>query len=349
MGYRSGFETISNRVIALVAQWIEQWIPNPCAAGSIPAGGTRPIKKIKGFGLMDKVTKVGIVVVIVAIAAYFGYRLFGSWYRGSLENAKRNERIEWEKRTKELMEKVTGLEEELASIKGENIPERKLKEVFGPESAAVKEEEPPNFADLEQQIKAFFTYLDEQDYVQAYDLKGGTYEQFQLVLKKMAANPPLIADETASLYNLYRNMAYFFRILGKKRVNLVRDILQNEGEILESAMQTFYLWATTNAGDKQKTGQPTLQSMYAYSAFFLNTLAGRSYLLRRDSKIRILTIYYSVLILDKANDEQLNPGGIDIRPHIAFLLNDLQTQIGLIHQKQYLAEMKQLADKYKLS
>ena len=27
---------------APVAQWIEQWIPNPCAAGPIPAGGTRP-------------------------------------------------------------------------------------------------------------------------------------------------------------------------------------------------------------------------------------------------------------------------------------------------------------------
>jgi hypothetical protein len=45
----------------------------------------------------------------------------------------------------------------------------------------------------------------------------------------------------------------------------------------------------------------------------------------------------------------LNPGGIDIRPHIEFLLNDLQTQIGLIHQKQYLPELKQLADKYKIS
>jgi hypothetical protein len=29
---------------APVAQWIEQWIPNPCAAGPIPAGGTTNIK-----------------------------------------------------------------------------------------------------------------------------------------------------------------------------------------------------------------------------------------------------------------------------------------------------------------
>ena len=89
--------------------------------------------------------------------------------------------------------------------------------------------------------------------------------------------------------------------------------------------------------------------MYEYSAFFLNTLAGRSYLLRRDSKIRILTGYYSVLILDRANEEQLNSGGLDIRPSIKSLLSDLQTQTGLIHQKEYIAELEKLADKYKVS
>ena len=298
---------------------------------------------------MDRAIKAIIVIVIVAICAYFGYILFSSWHKNSLETAKRNERIEWEKRTKELMEKVTGLENELAAVKGKSVPQQKLKEVFGPESTVTGEKEPLSFEEIEEQIKAFFSYLDQQDYVQAYGLKGGTYEQFKLVLKKMSTNPPLISDETASLYNLYRNMAYFFRILGKQRLNLVKDILHNEGEILESVMQTFYLWATYETADREKTGQPTLKTLYTYSGFFLNTLAGRSYLMRRDSKIRILTTYYSVLILDKANDEQLNPGGLDIRPHIEFLLNDLQTQIGLVHQEQYLTVMKQLAEKYKLS
>ena len=298
---------------------------------------------------MDKAIIVGLVVAIVCIAAYFGYNLFNSWHRESLETAKRTERVAWEKRTKELMEKVTGLEEEMASIKGEAIPEEKLKEVFGPDSADVREEEPLDFEDLEQQIKAFFTYLDEQDYIQAYALKGGTYEQFQLTLKKMSANLPTITDETASLYNLYRNMAHFFRILGKKRVNLVRDVLQNENEVLESAMQTFYRWATYDAGEKALTGQPTLKTLYLYSGFFLNTLAGRSYLLRRDSKIRILTTYYSILIIDKANDEKFNSAGVDIRPQIEFLLNDFQTPMGLIYQKQYLSELQKLADKYQIS
>jgi len=79
---------------------------------------------------MERFVKVAIVVVIVAIAAYFGYNLFSSWQIERIETAKKDERIEWEKRTKGLMEKVTGLEEELASIKGETIPQQKLKEVW---------------------------------------------------------------------------------------------------------------------------------------------------------------------------------------------------------------------------
>ncbi len=298
---------------------------------------------------MERFIKVAIVIVIVGIAVYFGYNLFNSWQKASIENAKKDERVEWEKRTKELMEKVTGLEEELTSIKGETVPQQKLKEVFGPETGARTAEGALSFEELEQQIKAFFTYLDEQDYVQAYELKDGTYQQFQQVLKKLSANLPNVTGETASLYNLYRNMAHFFRALGKKRVHLIRDILQNEAEILESVMQTFYLWLSIKTGDEAITGRPALSAMYAYSGFFLNTLAGKSYLLRRDSKIRILTTYYSILILDKANDENLNSNGIDIRPHIEFLIKDIQTQLGVIHQKQYLIQLEQLADKYKLS
>ena len=298
---------------------------------------------------MERFVKVAIVIVIVGIAAYFGWNLFGSWQKESIETARKDERVEWEKRTKELMEKLTSLEEELASIKGETIPQQKLKEVFGPKTDTRPEEGPLSYPDLEQQIKAFFTYLDEQEYVQAHEFKGGTYKQFQQVLKKLSTNPPNVTAETASLYNLYRNMAHFFRVLGKKRLHLIRDILQNESEILESVMQTFYLWLVYETGKEAINGRPTLNEMYAYSGFFLNTLAGKSYLLRRDSKIRLLTTYYSILILDRANDENLNSNGIDIRPHIEFLTKDLQTQIGVIHQKQYLLKLEQLADKYKLS
>jgi hypothetical protein len=166
----------------------------------------------------------------------------------------------------------------------------------------------------------------------------------------LSAKKPIITGETDSLYNLFLNIAHFYRVLGKKRAYLVRDILNNESDILESAMKTFYLWYSLKSkGDGDLKGRPSLPVLYEYTGYFLNTLGGRGYLLRRDSKIRILTTYYSVLIIDRANDKGLNSDGIDIRPHIESVFDDITNQIGLIHQKEYLLQLDDLKIKYKLS
>jgi hypothetical protein len=86
--------------------------------------------------------------------------------------------------------------------------------------------------------------------------------------------------------------------------------------------------------------------MYEYAGFLLNTLGGRSYLLRRSPKVRALTTYYCVLALDRANDEELNSKGIDIRPYIKSSLMEIKNQIGLIYQKEYIAKLSELSLKY---
>jgi hypothetical protein len=75
-------------------------------------------------------------------------------------------------------------------------------------------------------------------------------------------------------------------------------------------------------------------------------VGGRSYLLRRDSKVRILTTYYAILILDKANDAILNRYGIDIRPHINLSIDDIRNQKNLIYPEEYVAKLYQLQEKY---
>jgi hypothetical protein len=77
-------------------------------------------------------------------------------------------------------------------------------------------------------------------------------------------------------------------------------------------------------------------------------LGGRSYLLRRDPKVRTLTIYYCVQVLDIANDEELNSRGIDIRPYLRSSLMDIENQTSLVHQKEYLSKLKELKLKYNL-
>ena len=150
-----------------------------------------------------------------------------------------------------------------------------------------------------------------------------------------------------SLYNMVRNVAHFYRVMGKKRVLLTRQILQNESEVTESVMKTFYQWFTMDdRGQATLKGRPSMTTLYEYAGYLLNTLGGRSYLLRRNPKVRVLTTYYCVLILDWANDAEINSRGIDIRPYIKSSLMEIKNQIGLIHQKEYITRLSELSLKY---
>ncbi len=181
------------------------------------------------------------------------------------------------------------------------------------------------------------------------NLKRGPTASIKLPSKKLSSKLPIITGEMSSLYNIVRNVAHFYRVMGKKRVLLIKQMLQNESEVIESVMRTFYLWFTMDdEGHSTVQGRPSMENMYEYAGYILNTLGGRSYLLRRDPKVRTLTTYYCVLILDKANDEELNSKGIDIRPYIGSSLMEIENQTGLVHQKEYLTKLRELRLKYHL-
>jgi hypothetical protein len=205
----------------------------------------------------------------------------------------------------------------------------------------------PGFTDIEHQITAFFSYLDQQPYVQSYEFAGGAYRQYKIAINNLSAKPPIISGEMQSLYNMVRNIAHFYRVMGKQRVFVTRQVLQNESDIIESVMRTFFQWYTMDSGGQVSlAGRPSPETMYEYAGYMLNTLAGRSYLLRRSPKVRVLTTYYSVLALDLANEEELNSKGIDIRPYIKSSLLEVKNQIGLIYQKEYIAKLNDLSLKY---
>jgi hypothetical protein len=285
---------------------------------------------------------VVLVLIVIAVAAW---SLFTDWQDRRTETARQQESKEWQQRAEALSKKVDELETELKTVQDEKAPEGKAAEVFGPAATAgASPEKPSGVESTDRQILSFFNYLDGRDYVKAYALDGGTYAQYTAAVAELSASLPKVAGETESLYTTLKNVSHFFRVLGKKRTELVAEILKNEQEILEPAMRVFYHWATGPAGTLK--GKPSLPVMYEYASFFMNTLGGRSYLMRRDSKLRLLTTYYCILVLDRANDNGVNPNGVDIRPLIGLTANDIRSQKGLIHQKSYLAELSRLADKY---
>ncbi len=271
-------------------------------------------------------------MLVLGAAGYLAYTLIINWHKEELETVRMQ------------------LEEEQKFSEARPVPKEKLAEAFGRIPAEdVQKDKQISFEEIERQIMAFFSYLDSQEYVSDYQLEGGTYQQFQLALKALSDPRPLIVGETESLFTLFKNMAHFFRALGIQRINLIKDILDNEADIIESMMETFYLWFTLNDNSgKNAVNRPSLTMLYEYSGYFLNTLSGRSYLLRRHAKIRMLTAYYCVLVLDRANASLLNSYGIDIRPHITLLLSEVSNQAGLMKKEQYLSELEKLTDKYQL-
>lgn len=300
---------------------------------------------------MSKSRFLKTVIYLVAIGAisYLCYSLITGWYKDSIERTRTQEQMVWLEQNEILMNQIADLEEEIKSLKGQKIPSEKLSEVFGEEGSTPlpTKDNPITFEEIEEQIANFFAYLDEKDYVKDNNLTGSAYSQYELSVVRLSENSPLVLEETATLYNLFLNIAHFNRVLGKERLFLIKDILDNESDIIEPVMKYFYQWYTSADNmDKNIKGRPSLQTLYNYTGFFLTTLGGNGYLLRRDSRIRILTVYYCVLILDLANDKKLNSNGIDIRPYLKSTFNDISNYVGLINQDEYLSKLEALMLKY---
>lgn len=202
---------------------------------------------------------------------------------------------------------------------------------------------------LGNEIKAFFTRLDREDYIAPRNLNGGTQVYVGRLLDKLFANPPVVVGETNTFFTILSNTAHFYRILKKDDVLLVKDILLNESENLEPLMALFYRWSLKapecGSGSDLNLAMP-LPGLYEYAGFFLNTLGGRSYLFRRESRLRLLVRYYSVLVLDRANSQRLNSHGIDIRPSLDSLTEEMRHSQKLKNRAAYLATLTELQKKY---
>jgi len=287
---------------------------------------------------------VMVILIVVVIGIFFGI-LLKDWYERQMEVARKQEGQEWKQQAEVLTRKLTDLEQELKTVRSESPSQEKEAEVFGPPAAeAPAREKPLTSEEVERRVKAFFSYLDGRDYLQAYSLEGGCYAQYLQAVEALSAYPPKVSGETESLYEMLKNVSYFYRVIGKKRVQAAAEVLKNERDAMESAMRVFYLWYT-GPSDRLK-GRLSLPVMYAYASYLLDTFGGRSYLMRRDSRVRLLATYYCILVVDRASDQQMNPNGIDIRPLIAAAARDMRSHTGLVHQKQYLLELERLGRKY---
>lgn len=264
-------------------------------------------------------------VILVIVAAFIFYE------RGKETVTTSKEEAVKEMSAVDQEEKVEP--ERTAVVRKKLSPAVAPEKTLDPEELALKKREV---------VKKFFQYLDRQDYIKAYGLEKGTYVHFLQLLSKLSSHPPVVSGEMKDMSLLIRNMAHFYRVTGQKNISLFKDILSHEKDMNEATAELLFEWMLAEI--EAKSGEIALsrEGLYEYAAFFLNTIAGKAYLMRRDSKTRILSIYYSVLIVDEADRQNLNRYGFDILPVIHYLLDDLRTYYGLDYKDKYIERLDSL-------
>ena len=181
-----------------------------------------------------------------------------------------------------------------------------------------------------------------------FHLKEPSKKHFSKLLQVLLDNPPAITRETDDYFTLLKNTAHFFRVLGKDNIVILKGILDRERDSVEKILKTFYL-LTNHPDDLKKEFSLVIpkDNLYDYAGFFLNTIGGRLYLFRRDATSRMTVSYYAVQIIDNANRSGANRLGIDLRPPISSLIEEMENSGNRLKLKEeYLDTLYDLKEIY---
>ena len=301
----------------------------------------------KGTVRMNRSIKVLVSVLIIGMVLFMGYTQIRKWHRTGLDRVVAEEKAACDEDIAVLKADLESIKNELTQLKDTGEYERRLSEIFGEKSEYDSFGQDSGCNDLTLQVRTFLKYMEQQDYMGSYKGNGGSQKLIADVTKRLTQSPPMLSGEMEDLFRLIQNVTHLYRRLGKERVDILKNLLKSESDIIETVMAIFYAYMTSGDRCPDKIIQfPSLESRYRYAGYFLNTLAGRSYLLRRDSKVRVLVSYYAVLTIDMANDDMLNAYGIDIRPFIDHSFYEIGNQKGLIYRRPYLEKLAGLRAKY---
>lgn len=200
---------------------------------------------------------------------------------------------------------------------------------------------------IENQVAEFFKYLDKKSYIQKIEQEMDTYARFKEVIRTLSDRPPIPAGESVASRILTGNIFYFFRLLDKKDLRLIREVIRNESDTMEMNLELFYKWLTLGerCPDPERI-RPHGDVLYKYAGFFLNTIGGRAYLFRRPMEVRLLVNYYCLLIIHEADKRGKNIYGIDIFPEIAPLAKEISLFPDFHFQGEYLHQLTRLQNYY---
>lgn len=243
---------------------------------------------------------------------------------------------------------------EVVPIQGERAPEIAEKKTpeKGPSPGEEREEKRPlekeNYCSkIENGVQDFFRYLDNKKYVKNLETDMDSYEHFQSMIMKLSSQPPIPAGENLDTLVMTKNIYHFYRLLDQNDLRLIREIMRKEADSLEVNLDLFYRWLMLGEECPDPEGtRPSLEVLYQYAGFFLNTIGGRAYLYRRPLRVRLLVSYYSLLIVHEADKKGKNTYGIDIFPEITPLAREISLYPDFYYQNNYILQLTQLQNYY---
>lgn len=257
------------------------------------------------------------------------------------------ERQGWMERTHELESIILELQQGRDSRP--IVPAERLSQVFGPTSPLVKGASPRSMKcqELEESLRAFCQYLDAGETFRSQKTHRNSWALFTSILESLERRPPVISAESYRPSAIVENSFYFFRLLGNEKIDIVREVIKFESDLAEPLIGIMYYWLMAGRScDKLPSPAAALKFMYNYAGFFLNTLGGHSYLYRQDSRIRLLTVYYSILVIHEANMRELNEVGFDLRFFLPHIFQEILSRNDLLYAEDYLQTLTNLQLQY---
>jgi hypothetical protein len=294
--------------------------------------------------------KVGLFVVaaiLVGVAAGFVIRHWEAVTQRLAGRAMETERRDWVHRTQELESTIARLQHERQPTPAAST--ERLERAFGASSPLARGVSPAKLQcqELEAALHAFCISLDASETWRSHEVGKESWSFFADVFTAMEQHLPATGGIAYQPPLIVENCFYVYRLLGKKRVDVIRDVLKYEGDLAEPLMGALYRWLMSGRRCETPGQQPEqFKAVYHYACFFLNTPGGQSYLARRDSRIRLLIRYYAALIIHEANVRKMNEADIDLRFFLPLVATEVQSRNDLLHAEEYLRTLSELQAHY---
>ena len=284
----------------------------------------------------------GLLLLVIALIAGGLMALYFGYYGKKVEKQPAFREAE---DLKERAKEAEGVVIESPIIQA---PREKLEEVLGEEVGKreiIKVED--ECQKMERDLKEFFAYLDKKDYIRELRIGEDTFTHFKKIVRVLSLNPPVPAGEGLSYDTIIQNIYHFYRVLGFKDLRLIKLILKNEADTMEINLALFYRWLMSGDKCNQKEElPPTIDTLYRYAGFLINSIGGRAYLFRRETRLSLLINYYCILIIHEADKKLMNSFGINITPFLEPLAEDIENYQLLYFRKEYTGKLIDIKNYY---